>query len=115
VVRAKRPERLPVVLTRHEVKAVISRLDGMPRLIGLLLYGAGLRLLEGAQLRIKDVDFQASQILIRGGKGAKDRMTMLPASVKDDLARHLDRVRPLCARMDETVLPPEITVEGETG
>lgn len=71
VVRAKRPKRLPVVLTRPEVAAVLSRLRGSCGVAGLLLYGAGLRLLECLQLRVKDVDFGAGQILVRGGKGAK--------------------------------------------
>ena len=93
VVRAKRPERLPVVLTRGEVRAVLDRLHCVPRLMGLLLYGAGLRLLECARLRIKDVDFASNQIVVRDGKGHKDRVTMLPAAVKAGLARHLDGVR----------------------
>ena len=93
VVRTKRPERLPVVLTRGEVRAVLDRLHGEPRLMGLLLYGAGLRLLECARLRIKDVDFASNQIVVRDGKGHKDRVTMLPAAVKAGLAGHLDGVR----------------------
>jgi integrase len=93
LVRAKRPERLPVVLTRDEVRAVLDQLHGVPLLMVLLLYGAGLRLLECARLRIKDVDFVSNQIVVRDGKGFKDRVTMLPASVKAGLAQHLDRVR----------------------
>jgi integron integrase len=93
VVRAKRPQRLPVVLTRGEVRAVLQRLDGVPRLMAILLYGAGLRLLECCRLRVKDVDFQTNQLVIRDGKGHKDRVTMLPASVKAALAVHLERVR----------------------
>src|SRR5262252_1796976 len=93
LVRAKRPERLPVVLTRDEVRAVLDRLHGVPLLMVLLLYGAGLRLLECARLRIKDVDFVSNQIVVRDGKGFKDRVTMLPASVKGCLAQHLDPVR----------------------
>src|SRR5262245_23615840 len=93
LVRAKRPERLPVVQTRDEVRAVLDRLHGVPLLMVLLLYGAGLRLLECARLRIKDVDFVSNQIVVRDGKGFKDRVTMLPASVKAGLAQHLDRVR----------------------
>jgi integron integrase len=92
IVRAKRPVRLPVVLTRAEVRAVLDRLDGVPRLIAYLLYGAGLRVLEGCRLRVQDVDFASNQIVVRGGKGEKDRVTMLPAIVKDALARHLDDV-----------------------
>jgi len=93
VVRAKRPLHLPVVLTRDEVRAVLQRLDGVPRLMALLLYGAGLRLLECCRLRVKDVDFATNQIVIRDGKGHKDRMTMLPAAVKAALTAHLEGAR----------------------
>ena len=93
VVRAKRPARLPVVLTRDEVRAVLQRLDGVPRLMACLLYGAGLRVLECCRLRVQDVDFTANQIVVRGGKGDKDRVTMLPAITKADLGRHLAAVR----------------------
>jgi integron integrase len=93
VVRAKRPLHLPVVLTREEVRAVLQRLDGVPRLMAVLLYGAGLRLLECCRLRVKDVDFATNQLTIRDGKGHKDRATMLPAAVKADLLAHLERVR----------------------
>lgn len=75
VVHAKTPRRLPVVLTRDEVRAVLERLAGTPRLMATLLYGAGLRLLEYARLRVKDVNFTSNQILVRGGKGDKDRVT----------------------------------------
>src|SRR3989475_13183945 len=95
VVRAKRSERLPVVLTREEVRAVIGELQGVPRLMATLLYGAGLRLLECARLRVKDVDFGRSQITVRGGKGDRDRLTVLPATAQAPLARHLLRVRHL--------------------
>ena len=93
VVRAKRPQHLPVVLTRDEVRAVLQRLDGVPRLMALLLYGAGLRLLECCHLRVKDVDFATNQIVIRNGKGGKDRVTMLPAAVKAALIAHLESAR----------------------
>ncbi len=93
LVRAKRPERLPVVLTREEVRAVIQRLEGVPRLMAYLLYGAGLRVLECCRLRVQDVDFATNQIVVRGGKGDKDRVTMLPVAVKRALARHLENVR----------------------
>ena len=93
LVRAKRARRLPVVLTPDEVRAVLDRLDGVPHLMAFLMYGAGLRLLECARLRVKDVDFAANQLVVRGGKGDKDRMTMLPAIIKPDLMRHLDRTR----------------------
>jgi integron integrase len=93
VLRAKGAQRLPVVLTRAEVRAVIRELPGTPRLMALLMYGAGLRLLECARLRVQDVDFASNQIVVRGGKGDKDRVTMLPGAVKEDLARHLERVK----------------------
>jgi integron integrase len=93
VVRAKRSERLPVVLTREEVRAVIRELQGPPRLMAILLYGAGLRLLECARLRVKDVDFTTNQIIVRAGKGDRDRVTMLPAVVKTDLVRHVEMVK----------------------
>ena len=88
-VRAKRPKRLPVVLTRDEVKAVIDGMEGSPRLVATLLYGAGLRLMECLQLRFKDFDFNRNEILVRDGKGQKDRITTLPASVKEALLPHL--------------------------
>jgi integron integrase len=93
IVRAKRPVRLPVVLSRDEVRALFQRLEGVPRLMACLLYGAGLRVLECCRLRVQDVDFAASQIVVRSGKGDKDRVTMLPAVLKADLGRHLARVR----------------------
>ncbi len=93
LVRAKRPQRLPVVLTRDEVRAVLRLLNGVPRLMASLLYGSGLRLLECCRLRAQDIDFAANQIVVRGAKGDKDRVTVLPAVIKADLARHLERVR----------------------
>ena len=93
LVRAKPPQRLPVVLTREEVRTVLGKLDGVPRLMAFLLYGAGLRLLECCRLRVKDVDFGTNQVVIRDGKGNKDRVTMLPATVKAELAAHIERGR----------------------
>jgi integron integrase len=93
VVRAKRPQYLPVVLTRDETRAVLQHLTGVPRIMALLLYGAGLRLLECCRLRVKDVDFATKQIVIRDGKGRKDRVTMLPAAAEGVLMAHIDRVR----------------------
>ncbi len=98
VVRAKRPQRLPVVLTREEVRAVLQPLEGVSRLMAHLLYGAGLRLLECCRLRVQDVDFGRNQIVVRTGKGDKDRVTMLPEVLKADLARHLEGVREQHAR-----------------
>ena len=93
LIRAPRPQHLPVVLSRSEVRDVLSHMTGVPRLMALLLYGSGLRLLECCHLRIKDLDFDRHQLTIRRGKGGKDRMTMLPAAAKAELAAHLERVR----------------------
>jgi integron integrase len=93
LVYAKRPHHLPVVLTREEVRAVLADIHGVPRLMAFLLYGAGLRLLECARLRVKDIDIARNQIVVRAGKGNKDRLTMLPAAIKADLMRHLESVR----------------------
>ncbi len=93
VVRAKRPTRLPVVLTRQEVRAVLALLEGPEWIMGMLLYGAGLRLTECLRLRVKDVDFSCNEIRVRSGKGDKDRVTMLPSAVKEPLRRHLEQVR----------------------
>ncbi len=93
VVRAKRPQRLPVVLTQEEIKRIIYRMNGTPRLMALLMYGAGLRLMECCRLRVKDIDFSGNEILVRSGKGNKDRHTMLPSTVRDSLIQHLGSVR----------------------
>jgi integron integrase len=93
LVRAARPQRLPVVLSRDEVRAVLLALRGTTRLMAVLLYGAGLRLLECARLRVKDIDFAANQIVVRSGKGDHDRVTLLPAAVRPALQRHLAQVR----------------------
>ena len=93
VVRAKRPQRLPVVLTKDEVKKVIDCMNGVPRLMAILLYGAGLRLMECCRLRVKDIDFSRNEIIVRSGKGNKDRYTMLPTAVRNSLAQHLRDVR----------------------
>lgn len=98
LIRAKKPKRLPVVLTKQETKAVIGLLKGDKWLMGMLLYGAGLRLMECLRLRVKDIDFPTNQILIRDGKGNKDRLTMLPGIVKESLAAHLKRVKQLHER-----------------
>ncbi len=93
--RAKRPRRVPTVFAREEVQAVLAQLSGMPRLMANLLYGAGLRLMECVRLRVKDVDFAYHQITVRDGKGAQDRVTMLPQSVEAALQRHLTKVKVL--------------------
>lgn len=89
VVRAKRPARLPVVLTRQEVSAVLDRMSGTHGMMAQLLYGTGMRLMEVVRLRVKDVDFERAEIVVRDGKGAKDRITMLPHSVISALQAHL--------------------------
>ncbi len=98
IVRAKRPLRVPVVLTRDEVRALLARLEGTKWLMAALLYGAGLRLRECLKLRVKDVDFGYRQITVRDGKGAKDRVTMLPAELAEPLRSHLARAKLLHER-----------------
>ncbi|MGZ4924195.1 MAG: integron integrase [Halobacteriota archaeon] len=93
VVRAKQPQRLPVVLTRSEVRDVLARMKGVHGLMANLLYGTGMRLMECVRLRVKDVDFERNEILIRDGKGGKDRVTMLPSSVVAGLQAHLEQRR----------------------
>lgn len=93
VVRAKRSVRVPVVLSRDEVRDVLSHLTGDRWLIGPLIYGSGLRLLECLCLRVKDIDFDRSQITVRGGKGDEDRVTLLPEALKKPLREHLVRVQ----------------------
>jgi integron integrase len=95
VVRAQRPKRLPVVLTREEVRKILGTMNGTPWLMAMLLYGAGLRLMECCRLRVKDIDFSQSAITIRHGKGGKDRHTMLPAAAKDRMYKHLQHVKRL--------------------
>jgi integron integrase len=89
ITHAKPSKRLPVVLTRSEAQRLLSATRGTPGLVVRLLYGTGMRLMEGLRLRIKDVDFERNQITIRGGKGDKDRVTMLPASIVPDLQAHI--------------------------
>jgi integron integrase len=93
VERAKRPQRIPVVLTAEEVKRVLEQLHGIHHLMASLLYGAGLRLMECVRLRVKDLDFDYRQVVVRDGKGEKDRRTILPRPLIEPLQRHLARVR----------------------
>lgn len=93
VTRAKRPQRLPVVLTPEEVAAVLDALEGTLALMGRLVYGSGLRLMECVRLRVKDVDFRRGEILVREAKGNKDRVTMLPQRLIEPLQHHLKRVK----------------------
>lgn len=95
VVRAKRPQRLPVVLTRDEVRRLFVQLSGTHRRVALLLYGCGLRLLEALTLRVKDVDLSQAQLTIRAGKGDKDRVVALPRSLVAGLTQQLAEVRRL--------------------
>lgn len=95
VVRAKKPQRLPVVLSVEEVRSVLSGLEGDLWLLCSLLYGTGMRLMEVLRLRVKDVDFARGEILIRDGKGMKDRVTVLPRTLQQPLRQHLAVVRAL--------------------
>lgn len=97
-VRASKPRRVPVVLSRDEVDRLLGALEGTWRLMAQTLYGTGMRLLELLRLRVKDVDFERNQITVRAGKGDKDRVTMLPEKLKPELQRHLERVRLLHAK-----------------
>ena len=93
VEQAKKPRRLPVVLTEDEVRDVLANLDGVHWLVAALLYGAGLRLMEALRLRVQDVDFKRREVLVRNGKGFKDRVTMLPEKLAGRLQSHLATVR----------------------
>jgi integron integrase len=93
VIRARKPKRLPVVMTRDEVKAVLSCLTGDKWLAVSLMYGAGLRLMECLRLRVQDIEFSRNEIMVRDGKGAEDRITMLPESLKAPLTNHLRKVK----------------------
>ena len=93
LVRAKRPKRLPVVLTREEVERVLGELRGTYRLVGMLLYGSGLRLREALRLRVKDLDFGYGHVTVRDGKGMKDRITVFPEALHEPVERHLARER----------------------
>lgn len=98
VIRAKRPERLPVVLSREETQRLLACFEGEMALVTGLLYGSGMRLMEAMRLRVKDVDFARNEILIRDGKGMKDRVTLLPGRLVAPLTRHLDYVKALHER-----------------
>jgi integron integrase len=93
LVRAKRTKRLPVVMTRAEVKAVLARLHGTPKLVATILYGTGMRLMESLRLRVKDVEFGRNLITVREGKGERDRRVPLPAVIRQDLATWLSQVK----------------------
>lgn len=97
VTRAKRPRRLPTVLSRVEMQDLLAQLDGRPWLLCSLLYGTGLRLMECLRLRVKDVDFSRNEITVRNGKGGKDRRTVLPKALIEPLQREMERARTLHA------------------
>ena len=116
VVRARVPGRLPVVLSRAEVRRVLAELSGEVYLVALLLYGAGLRLMECLTLRVKDLDFDRRELTVRRGKGAKDRVTMLPAATRQLLQAQLERVkrlhdRDLASGAGEVALPEALSVK----
>ncbi len=96
--RAKRPVRLPVVLTRDEMRHLIAEMEGPAQLVAILLYGSGMRIMECLERRVKDIDFGNAQILVRGGKGDKDRVTMLPTAAESRLREQLDQVRVIHAQ-----------------
>jgi integron integrase len=98
VVQAKGVRRLPVVLTQGEVRRVLDQMDGSMGMVAALLYGTGMRLLEGLRLRVKDLDFERLEVVVRQGKGGKDRVTMLPAALVAPLQAHLEEVRRLHRR-----------------
>lgn len=98
---AKRPATVPVVLTVDEVRRLLQRTDGVHGLVLRLLYGTGMRVMEALRLRVKDVDFGRREIVIREGKGLRDRVTMLPASIAEDLERQLARAAHSCDRSRE--------------
>ena len=91
--RAKRPQRLPVVFTRSEVKQILANVDGLHHLVISLLYGTGMRLMEGLRLRVKDIDFEYCQITVRDGKGQKERHTMLPKSLVEPLQLQMQKAQ----------------------
>ena len=95
VIRARRGRRLPTVLSRDEVKRMIEELNGLTKLMVKVIYGSGLRINECMRLRVKDVDLEQNALMVRGGKGDKDRETILPESIKNDLSKHLVSVRQL--------------------
>jgi integron integrase len=98
IVRAKRPRRVPVVLSREEVTRLFAVMDGRASLVARLLYGTGMRLMEGLRLRVKDIDFARNEIIVRDGKGAKDRHTVLPRLLAEPLRAEVERVKALHAQ-----------------
>ncbi|MBM4197874.1 MAG: integron integrase [Gammaproteobacteria bacterium] len=105
VTRATRPKHLPVVLGRKEVRAILGNLDGAPWLVCNLLYGSGLRLLEALRLRVKDLVLERHELVVRDGKGQKDRVTVVPAAIDRELREHLARLRELYATERRNAAP----------
>jgi integron integrase len=93
IVRARKPLHIPIVLTPEEVRLVLDKFEGVPRIVALLLYGGGLRLLEALQLRVKDLNFARNEIFVRDTKGKRDRVTILPRAAHDALREHLAKVK----------------------
>jgi integron integrase len=112
--RAKRTTRLPVVLSREEVRRLLGGLEGTMSLIGRLLYGTGMRMMEAIRLRVKDVDFDRHQVIVREGKGSKDRVVMLPETLREPLRDHLDRVR-ILFHEDRAAALPGVWLPGAYG
>ncbi|RME90673.1 MAG: integron integrase [Anaerolineae bacterium] len=115
-VRARRPQRIPTVLTRSEVQRLLACMEGVPKLVAQLLYGSGLRLMECLRLRIKDIDFEYCTITVRDGKGEKDRVTLLPKSLVRPLREHMSRVyaihqEDLAAGLGEVYLPDALAAK----
>lgn len=101
VTRAKKPQRMPTVLSPQEVEAVLAKMSGTPGLVARLLYGTGMRLMEALRLRVQDLDLRRRELVVRGGKGAKDRVTVLPTVLVAPLREHLDERRSIYDR-DQT-------------
>ena len=112
--RAKRTTRLPVVLSREEVRRLLGGLEGTMSLIGRLLYGTGMRMMEAIRLRVKDVDFDRHQVIVREGKGSKDRVVMLPETLREPLRDHLERVR-ILFHEDRAAALPGVWLPGAYG
>ncbi len=112
--RSKKPTLLPVVMTPEEVDRLLSCLNGDNRLFCEILYGSGLRVIEGLRLRVKDIDFDMKQVLVRNGKGRKDRVTMLPEKIIPALKKHLSYVKTLHENDLKKSCPNKEIIDGFT-